>query len=789
MKGLKYKTRANSSPNKKPRVYFTCHPDDYESHFSEICHMILNKQNCTIWYDQEHILEETDYEDQEQLLSQMQLFVIPVTTRFLIKKSHARDIELPFAKKHHIPVLPLMMENGLDDLFAQYFGNIQYLSPISIDKTEISFDKKLETYLASVLIGDELAERIRSAFDAYIFLSYRKKDRKYAQQLMKLIHRIPACRDIAIWYDEFLIPGEDFNDAIAEALQKSDLFTLVVTPNLINEINYVLSTEYPMAKNSGKIIIPVEMAKTDSVQLKKKYENIPRCLPGKRDYNFVSGFLKAVRRLSLSEQNATPEHLFFIGLAYLDGIDVEVDMERALELIQMSADNGLVEAVEKLVAMYKNGIGVHVNYETAAMWQERLVAIQREGDDWYTLFDSLEELKSIYMELGREGRVIQSILDEMLSISEMLSETGESEALRRLSTVYKMLGNWACEGLTGLLTESKKKSREWFENALKIDQELMTSCSSRQNTFSLAQSYYFLEKYLESIQLLEALEAEEPTEPIRSMLISVKRGFCRQQARNKNYDAANQGYDELYNLCLQYMSEYNSLGLLHHIVDICTEQMEIQRICRDYTGMVCSCECMFIAKEAMANEYDIVSKWDDLASDYYWQYLECNAAKDLDVFRKWHLRAIEICQNLVSRVNSVESWRNLSSSYDHMAWFEIDCGNLQSAEYYYEKSLVLTEKVAEKDESRRSDLGFTYSELGELEVKLGQLDKAAEYYEKALSVYQKLESTEDMDTTRNALLLQYKKLIEEAKANNDLEKLYEYHSRLTALYEEQRQEC
>jgi hypothetical protein len=69
---------------------------------------------------------------------------------------------------------------------------------------------------------------------------------------MKLIHKNEFCRDIAIWYDEFLTPGENFNDSIRAALCKSDLFVLTVTPNLVNEPNYVEATEYPMALEEQK---------------------------------------------------------------------------------------------------------------------------------------------------------------------------------------------------------------------------------------------------------------------------------------------------------------------------------------------------------------------------------------------------------------------------------------------------------------------------------------------------------------------------------------------------------
>ena len=208
----------------------------------------------------------------------MQLFVVPVTTKLLTKENRAMDVDVPFASENHIPVLPLMQEGGLDDMFNKKFGDLQYLDKHNTDPTAIPYDEKLTKYLESVIVGDELSKKVRAAFDAYIFLSYRKKDRKYAQELMKLIHSNPLCRDIAIWYDEFLTPGENFNDAIRAALEKSELFALAVTPNLINEINYILTTEYPMACEMGKKILPAEMEATDRDKLGELYTNLPELI-------------------------------------------------------------------------------------------------------------------------------------------------------------------------------------------------------------------------------------------------------------------------------------------------------------------------------------------------------------------------------------------------------------------------------------------------------------------------------------------------------------------------------
>ena len=86
------------------------------------------------------------------------------------------------------------------------------------------------------------------------------------QELMRLIHKDDFCRDVAIWYDEFLTPGESFNDVIADAMKKSDLFALTVTPDLVNEKNYVMTEEYPKARENGKKVLPAVLKKpTDCV--------------------------------------------------------------------------------------------------------------------------------------------------------------------------------------------------------------------------------------------------------------------------------------------------------------------------------------------------------------------------------------------------------------------------------------------------------------------------------------------------------------------------------------------
>ena len=428
---LHYRTRGGSSPQGKPRVYFCCHPADFALYFETISDEILEKQDCAIWYDTSPEAD-CNPESLSSDLTQMQLFVVPVTTRFLCQPSRARDVEFRLALDACIPVLPLMQESGLEQLFNKVCGPIQILDRTSRDATAIRYEEKLERFLSSVLVGDELARKVRAAFDAYVFLSYRKKDRAYAQKLMRLIHQNDFCRDIAIWYDEFLVPGEDFNSAIQKALRESGLFAMVVTPNLTEEDNYVMREEYPRARNSRKPIFPVEMIPTDRQALKEKYTGLPQCVSTEDEKEFPLALLEAVQKMRFRENEDSPSHLFFIGLAYLNGIDVEVDHAKGLELISAAAEKGLPEAMEKLVGMYWNGEAVKIDCQRAIQWQERLVehrwdeySAERGFEDGIALVTSLGDYGNYLYEI-RDLETAWDAYDCMREISEELVENAEN---------------------------------------------------------------------------------------------------------------------------------------------------------------------------------------------------------------------------------------------------------------------------------------------------------------------------------------------------------------------------
>ena len=471
----KHITLEDSSPQGKPRIYFTSHPSDRNAYLAPYSEEILKRHNCAIYYyeDDSGILDN----EHELFLSQMQLFVIPVTEKLLKTPNRTINSELPFAIEHRIPVLPIIEEEGLTELFEKAFGSIQYLDHAVTDETAVSFDVKLTKFLDSIIVGDELAAKVRAAFDAYIFLSYRKKDRIYAQKLMKLIHQNDFCRDIAIWYDEFLTPGEDFNDAISAALEKSALFAMAVTPNLVNETNYVETIEYPLAREMDKVILPAELVPTDRNELRNKYEALPDVVASSDSSLLNSRLKECLKDIAVSPDEKDDMHNFFIGLAYLSGIDVEVDHEKALSLITGAAEAGIPEACVKLMSMYTNGNGVERDPVKAADWSEKHMILLHERalkddtpENLYDFFKSSYDFGTARLlggnhEMKPEYREWQKwISDRIIDFIALVYTPEEDEIFRNskhmLNDGLKCYKNGDIDQAVKLFTESLRMSRE-----------------------------------------------------------------------------------------------------------------------------------------------------------------------------------------------------------------------------------------------------------------------------------------------------------------------------------------
>lgn len=690
------KTKGNSSPRGKARVYLLGHPGDIEKHLEELCGDIFSSQNCAIYYEPERD-GESDLEELADCLSDMQLIVVLVTTQFLFWKSPTKNYGYSYAVEHNIPILPIAVEEGIEDYFAEQmnaispgYGDIQFLSRVAKDQTEIPYREKLAKKLETILVGDELAARVRAAFDAYIFMSYRKMDRSHAKELMSLIHSIPSCRDIAIWYDEFLIPGEQWNAAIAEMLEKSKLVMLVVTPNLLEKGNYIIEHEYPDAVKADKEIIPVEFLETDYEELSKAFSGIKKPIVARNTREFsealrnisdlskasenISDLFEASENRGQSVNEADAEHLFLMGLAYLGGIDVERNNERALDLIMQAAEQEFPEAIQKLVAMYNMGDGVRRDYQVALNWQERLIKTLEKTsnslyDGWRYL--ALSELGGMYQDLGQTEKAKNAYLSALEMIEKWNEETSTLVTRRDLLLSHVLLGSICRDenDMTG--------AREQYEKALEISKQLveetktmddwqnLSTCYGRigyicllEGDFSGAQGYY--EKALKiDRKLVGETETVEARRALAGDFVSLG-DVCRFE---ENYDRAQTYYEKGLEILKEVEEELGTVEARRDL-SICYENLA--GVCENEEDMAGAQgyyeKAVAITKELMEETGTVRSRWDfarnlkALGSILRYEGYVVEA-------RQYYEEAAEICEQLVKEDEAADSLVNLADVY------------------------------------------------------------------------------------------------------------------------------
>ena len=577
------------------KIYFTCHPDDFDKYFSTVTDDILSISDCVILYTEDMTADISD-ENSIVLLERTSLFVVPVTYKLLTQDNRAMSYDIKFAQEKHIPVLPLIMEPDIYEFYKrpENFGDMQYLKPINKDDTAISYKKKLKDYLESVIIDSDTSQKIRNAFDAYIFLSYRKKDRKYANDLMKLIHKNPECEDIAIWFDEYLRPGESFRENIERILNNSKLFALLVTPRLLEKLkdgnpNYVMKSEYPAAKQAGKPILPAEMEKTDQTALKKEFAGIPECSDINDEDSFRKRLLDSLIGIATSENDNDPEHNYLIGLAYMKGIDVEVDIIRGERLLTKAAEAGLPGAMEKLFEMYRDGDGVNYDSQKELYWIEKLYnsALRNLGEEHQKTIIAMSLLANAYADNGDYNKSLE-LNDKCYQLCKKAFGEYDPETLK----VYSNLAlNYT---ITGDIQKNIELNHDIYElkrNHLgEDDPETILSLNN------LAGAYFEIEDYDKSLELFkESLEqnkklyGEKGAETLNS-LNNVAGAFLGLG----NYDESLKLFRECYNLRCETLGKDNpetlitagNLALVYKYLGDTQKSLELTEDCYEQKRIV-----------------------------------------------------------------------------------------------------------------------------------------------------------------------------------------------------------
>lgn len=729
MERMQYVTPNRDSPKGKNHIFFAAHPEDLQGCLQELQHDIFRAEgNCAIWFDAAPNRGGDELLIEDMQTTGIQLFVYPVTARLLRNESLAVNKILPYAQEKNIPILPILLETGLDVMYKRVFGEIQYLDKAAQDETAIPYEEKLARFLGDILVKEETAEKIRAAFDTYIFLSYRKKDRALAADLMRLIHEIPQMRDVAIWYDEFLVPGENFNASIVQALDKSALFAVAVTPNLVSENNYVLSTEYPEAKKTGKPILPVQVAQTDPAAYCKECKEFGEELPGIDAYDselLQQALLKAFHSLQhiTLAKNDDSMHNYLIGLAYLNGIDVEVNPKKALELITDAAQNSCPDAMQTLANMYFWGNVVRRDLERAEFWQRSLIEARKKAYEEKGDFSSKLDYVHAWSGLGdlyEKMHAMSQAAEAYLQAAGLLEEADASDEL----TVKEL--RWLC----GL----------WEALAILFHGEL-----------DFAQAY---EYYTRCINLWERITAEQEDEfHLRRYAGCLNLLGCALMERG-NLPAAHELFEKAYQLFTRAAEISYSDFAIRGLAACDTYLGMLHTRGGDFSPARLRLENAVDAFFELAEKTGNPRHYDDLARAQLELGTLLRVSGEYGEAVKAYMIGADIYEEKYSRTGDLSTLQNLSATFLHAAESSLAAGEITEAKGFADKALDTVRQLCQNSHSLGAQVALSkvYHVLGKTSLGEGDVDGAEAYMQKAIEHHQALCSESGSDQLREHLV-------------------------------------
>ncbi len=428
--------RDTDATGRKKRIYIAGAPGS-GALLKGLAKSILGVCDCECYIDIGG--DESDPSDRSVQIEQMDLAVFAVTKAFLTAHCPGREFDLVCAREKNIPILPILCEAGLETLFSRVCGHYHLLDA---RKEEFSY---------------ELSEYLTSRFDDYIrlaeekdpvryraFLSYRKKDRSEAVKLLGMIQSYPVCLDTAVWFDDFLTKGENYDRNIDAALRGADFVLLAVTPSVLEASggapNYVESIEYPHAQAYGKPIIAVEMQPVDRREFARRFPKAVLVSP--RELGNVLGQLYG--RPCTAPPVIDAETACNLGKLYLKGERVYKNPGLGCRLLQEASRHGSWEADWRLAKICAEGIIADRDYDNALRYYEQcavrivkesqgLTAAGKAGGNYFIslcicqanmLLEYSELCRRVCRDPGLRRKILITNSSDYIKVCELLRDRG-----------------------------------------------------------------------------------------------------------------------------------------------------------------------------------------------------------------------------------------------------------------------------------------------------------------------------------------------------------------------------
>ncbi len=353
-------------PFVKENIYVTGHSSNADIISIIAAEIQKIQQTSTIYLDTDSPKSIDDY-DEENIFTilNMNLIVFVITSKFFAEDCLAGTFLFEYALKNNVSILPVMAEKNLENKFNERFGNLHLLLKPSYnypEKLKEFIDEKFNNYHA---IDDPFL--VDECISSQIFISYRKKNRMAADSAICLMRSYNFLRDVKIWYDDFLHEGENYDEDIEKQLKNSDIFVLIVTPDLLQPGNYVLDIEYPSAIKNNKYILALLTENTDMKLFSEKYDNVNKIV-AVNDRNAVGAAIYEALEIKGKQPEKYPysaDKLYVLGRAFIDGDIMERDFKLGFSMLVDAAKTGSMEAFGRIGKIWSEGKEVPRDYGNA----------------------------------------------------------------------------------------------------------------------------------------------------------------------------------------------------------------------------------------------------------------------------------------------------------------------------------------------------------------------------------------------------------------------------------------
>ena len=244
----------------KRKIFISAHPTDRISFLEPLVNVINDIEDCVAVYN--HVPNDKG----PDIPADVDTFIIIASLKYFVWTNSGYSSEFFAAVRNRVRVIPILIETGQNiiDLINMRCGKIQY-----VDAT-LNLDFALDALRAHLTAKERIVDESLPS----VFISYRRVDRNLLHDLVDIIEMSESFDKVNVWYDEIIVPGENYSQSILRQLKNCNLFILLITPNILEDKNYVWRVEYKTAKKLNKRILAIEAEKTDRRKLLEMYGNL-----------------------------------------------------------------------------------------------------------------------------------------------------------------------------------------------------------------------------------------------------------------------------------------------------------------------------------------------------------------------------------------------------------------------------------------------------------------------------------------------------------------------------------